>query len=125
MVGTEKKQALADYWKQTFEVSHVDFDPVAADNFASQFFAPLPTITSSPIDVECVSTLLSRAKNTQPGPDGIGFSAWRHAGNFATQTLAQAAVDLCGGTTPHDDFNSSIMVSPRKKPHGWRIADRC
>ena len=94
LIGDEKSQALCDFWKKTFAVDHSDFPAELAERYEQEHLTPLQFGNCPAVEVQDFEHQLRRSRNSAPGPDGIGFSAWRHAGGFAAESLALAAVDL-------------------------------
>ena len=113
LIGDEQDVALADFWKQPFSKQHENFDEPLADQIADQFFSSLPSVGSC-FNTTDFTHLLSRAKSSAPGPDGVTFLAWRCAGAKAAETLALAGHEVCSGCEIPREFNSSLVVLPPK-----------
>ena len=58
---------------------------------------------------ELYRRVLSRAPHTAPGKDGIPFSAWANCGPAGPLSLYQYGSHLAAGSSPHAEFNESIM----------------
>ena len=112
----ETTRLLADHWRGTFSGKHSEFDAVACTSFLDSFATIIYWSGIQPPAGHTNMKAIQFSKHSAPGPDGIPFGAWKHAGPMAIASLMQIIPEVLNDGMLALDWNSSTAVFPHKNP---------
>ena len=105
-------QALGVAWAPTFE-KQGKLDPAVHD-FLSNLHSWSDAVEQPPPGVNKFKASIIFAKPSEPGPDGIPYSAWAACVDASAATLFEANVCLLSGGFLGFDFNEQFAIFIRK-----------
>ena len=112
------------HWAPTFSVLYAEFDADAARAWASPFATALDFSRTPLPSLGAYEKVLQRAAVSSPGPDGLSYAVFRHAGRPAARAHQDLGVAMmCGGARP-ETINDSVMVFPPKNVTADEYAGR-
>ena len=118
--------ALTDHWSQVFTARPTTHQHILDDWMKTR---PYGFNEAQSKDRECwristrhVEMAVSMSNNSSPGPDGIPYAAWRHAGRTAILILHAAAEQMQApdfrNTRLPTGFNDNYLCCLPNKPSG-------
>ena len=98
---------LCEHWSQVFSAKRVYDDHMEK---LSPFVQRAPDNMEWVLGREEFFLMVSKMRDTSPGPDGLPYTAWGKAGDTVLELVYDAYIALLGGTQLPKGFNHSDMV---------------
>ena len=114
--AVDRVLALAHGWKGAFSNVFCDQDAMNVFLLKYKHRIKWDWSPSTCPSHESFKHILSHAKNTCPGWDGIPYSVWEACGNIGSTLLNSLHDSLCSNEPTHSGLKDSIWQFPAKKP---------
>ena len=108
----QQTKALADFWRPTFGAK--EFRLEAATEFLDAHAKPYCFVGRKQVNADLMLDFMGRLRDSEVGPDGLPYSAWRAAGVTGCTTLMGIYDEMISGRAVDLEFNYSRAVSLKK-----------